>query len=186
MNEENKFIRAILDDPRDVNLRLVYADWLEERGDPDSARRAEYLRTECTLDTLPAKDKKRHHLQDRLRHLRTVVGDDWWQALDCARVEYCVEFEYQCPQRWDMLTPTGDPAIRHCSECQQDVHYTRSGREARRLADAGMCVAIDSRLARLPLSRVRNAARAGRLLGKVSAHVPHRIPLPIRGAKHKD
>jgi hypothetical protein len=29
------------------------------------------------------------------------VGDDWWQQLDWAGVDYCVEFEYRCPQRWD-------------------------------------------------------------------------------------
>ena len=27
------FIEAILNSPQDHNLRLVYADWLEERGD---------------------------------------------------------------------------------------------------------------------------------------------------------
>jgi uncharacterized protein (TIGR02996 family) len=37
---EAHFLLAILDSPDDDELRLVYADWLEERDDP----RAEYLR----------------------------------------------------------------------------------------------------------------------------------------------
>src|SRR5262245_31478207 len=37
------FIQALLAAPEDLTLRLVYADWLEERGDP----RGEYLRCQC-------------------------------------------------------------------------------------------------------------------------------------------
>jgi uncharacterized protein (TIGR02996 family) len=42
MTDEDPFIRAILDSPGDETPRLVYADWLEERGDPRGA----YLRAE--------------------------------------------------------------------------------------------------------------------------------------------
>ncbi len=41
MTEEDAFIRAIQADPADVPTRLVYADWLAERGE---AARAGYLR----------------------------------------------------------------------------------------------------------------------------------------------
>ena len=40
MNEEHSFLKAILERPDDDATKLVYADWLEEQGDP----RAEYLR----------------------------------------------------------------------------------------------------------------------------------------------
>ncbi|HEY1190296.1 MAG TPA: TIGR02996 domain-containing protein [Gemmata sp.] len=40
MNEEAGFIAALLAEPDDQTVLLVYADWLDERGDP----RAEYLR----------------------------------------------------------------------------------------------------------------------------------------------
>jgi uncharacterized protein (TIGR02996 family) len=33
MTSENAFLRAIWEEPGDA-ARLVYADWLEERGDP--------------------------------------------------------------------------------------------------------------------------------------------------------
>ena len=42
MQDENGFLEAIAANPEDDSIRLVYADWLEERGDP----RAEYLRLE--------------------------------------------------------------------------------------------------------------------------------------------
>lgn len=42
MTDDEAFIRAIVDAPRDDAPRLVYADWLDERGDPRGA----YLRAE--------------------------------------------------------------------------------------------------------------------------------------------
>jgi len=37
MNDEAAFLAAIAADPKDNNLKLVFADWLEERGDPRAA-----------------------------------------------------------------------------------------------------------------------------------------------------
>jgi uncharacterized protein (TIGR02996 family) len=165
MTGDDAFIRAILADPGDPAPRLVYADWLEERGDADSVLRAEYLRVECRFDRLPSADRSRRKLRARLLELRKLVGDAWWRQLDWAKVEYCVEFSYRCPQRWDTLLPTGEETVRHCSECQMDVHYCGSAREAYDLAEAGECVAIDSRLARLPLGLLRSRRAAGRLSG---------------------
>jgi uncharacterized protein (TIGR02996 family) len=45
MSEEERFLRALIASPDDGALRAVYADWLEERGDP----RAEFLRLETAL-----------------------------------------------------------------------------------------------------------------------------------------
>jgi len=50
MHDEEAFLRAIEEKPDDLARRLVYADWLEERGDP----RARYLRLECQLLQIPA------------------------------------------------------------------------------------------------------------------------------------
>ena len=48
---EQKFLAAITANPDDAEARAVYADWLEERGDP----RAEYLRLEALLYAGPAR-----------------------------------------------------------------------------------------------------------------------------------
>lgn len=44
--DNDEFIAAINDRPRSQTLKLVYADWLEESGNPKAA---EYLRLECEL-----------------------------------------------------------------------------------------------------------------------------------------
>jgi uncharacterized protein (TIGR02996 family) len=44
MTEDEAFLRAILEDPADDGVRLIYADWLEEHG---QAERAEFLRLQC-------------------------------------------------------------------------------------------------------------------------------------------
>jgi len=48
MTEENCFLKVILDDPADDTPRLVYADWLDERGDnlnrPADKARARFIR----------------------------------------------------------------------------------------------------------------------------------------------
>jgi uncharacterized protein (TIGR02996 family) len=53
MSDQDAFIRALIANPGDPAVRLVYADWLEERGDRDSSLRAEYLRRECRVDGFP-------------------------------------------------------------------------------------------------------------------------------------
>ena len=40
------FLKAILDDPDNDALRLVYADWLDEHGEPE---RAEFIRVQIEL-----------------------------------------------------------------------------------------------------------------------------------------
>jgi uncharacterized protein (TIGR02996 family) len=64
--EETAFIHAIQDDPNDNNLRLIYADWLEERGDI----RGEYLRLECQLS-----------ISARLENLRESIDPSWLAAV---------------------------------------------------------------------------------------------------------
>src|SRR4051812_16501242 len=46
MPDDDAFLRAIIDDPDDGLPRLVYADWLDEHGDPD---RAEFIRVQCAM-----------------------------------------------------------------------------------------------------------------------------------------
>jgi|GEM_PF-3288672 len=47
-NDDIAFQRAILANPADTTLKLVYADWLQERGDP----RAEFVRLQVELNEM--------------------------------------------------------------------------------------------------------------------------------------
>jgi uncharacterized protein (TIGR02996 family) len=67
------FLRAIAAAPFDDRLRLVYADWLEDQGDP----RAEYLRLEVEATREEAKTSGREALTDRLKALESRVAPVW-------------------------------------------------------------------------------------------------------------
>ena len=75
--EEAAFLRAVVAAPRDEGIRLVFADWLEERGDP----LGEFLRTRCRLAKLPLGDGDRKGLEERERVLWTEHGFTWRASL---------------------------------------------------------------------------------------------------------
>jgi uncharacterized protein (TIGR02996 family) len=49
VSDDPTFLKAILAAPEDDALRLVYADWLQENGQPE---RAEFIRAECEMAAL--------------------------------------------------------------------------------------------------------------------------------------
>jgi uncharacterized protein (TIGR02996 family) len=65
MSEDAGLFAALCAHPEDEPLRLVYADWLDERGDP----RGEWLRLQVALDRLAAKGGGDASLADRRRQL---------------------------------------------------------------------------------------------------------------------
>jgi uncharacterized protein (TIGR02996 family) len=67
------FLEAILADPADEAVRLIYADWLEERGDP----RGEFIRVQCELARLPYGSPRRPGLEKREWQLYRTRGADW-------------------------------------------------------------------------------------------------------------
>jgi uncharacterized protein (TIGR02996 family) len=71
MSDEAGFLRAIQENPEDGDARLVYADWLEERGDI----RGEYLRLERQLAHIPV----------RLAQLREQIDQTWLAGISKRR-----------------------------------------------------------------------------------------------------
>jgi carbon storage regulator len=78
--EGQAFLNAIEANPDDEGLRLVLADWLEERGDP----LGEWLRLQCRLARLPAKDRHRSALERREQALWAEHGAPKWASLPLA------------------------------------------------------------------------------------------------------
>lgn len=74
MTNENAFLRAIARSPDDDTLRLVYSDWLEENGRP---RRAEFVRVQIELASLPVGDSRRGELEGRERDLLRGNERQW-------------------------------------------------------------------------------------------------------------
>jgi uncharacterized protein (TIGR02996 family) len=63
MSDEAAFLNALRDDHTDATTRLVYADWLDDRGDA----RGEYLRLEMEME----------RIQARLQTLRQQLDLHW-------------------------------------------------------------------------------------------------------------
>src|SRR5262245_57451036 len=81
MSNETSFLRAIADDPERDGPRLVFADWLTERGDP----RGELIRLQVEL-ARPGPQLPDHEVrvaalvagqQERLRALNLAHGASW-------------------------------------------------------------------------------------------------------------
>lgn len=80
MADEQAFIQAILANPTDDGPRLVYADWLEERGDLGG----EFLRIQTDLTRMPRKDKQQARFRKRLKQLRARLDAEllaWFNTL---------------------------------------------------------------------------------------------------------
>jgi uncharacterized protein (TIGR02996 family) len=78
VSEEEAYLRAILASPEDPSVRLVYADWLEERGE---SQRAEYLRLGAHLAANPPGDEPARALRRRMVELRARLPPGWLALL---------------------------------------------------------------------------------------------------------
>jgi uncharacterized protein (TIGR02996 family) len=78
MSDEEAFLEAIRREPGDETVRLVYADWLEERDDV----RGEFLRVESELRQMSACALSYPAVLTRWLQLREGMPADWVEALD--------------------------------------------------------------------------------------------------------
>src|SRR4051794_17508256 len=97
VTQDDAFIAGVLAQPGDLELRLIYADWLEDHSDP----RAEYLRWYVRLLRAPDVGQ-RTQAQARLRQLRGRFEPAWLLAVECGPVENCPgPAGGTCPGRWE-------------------------------------------------------------------------------------
>jgi uncharacterized protein (TIGR02996 family) len=156
---EDAFLNAIVSAPEDNSSLSIYADWLEEQGDAESAAKCAFLR--LTVESVPAlsnaeKSRWRRAKHKRLKALAAQLDTDWLRVVSRLRVEQCqgkgestqIQWTILCRKRWEELTATPDRNQRFCEECQKHVHYCDSLDAARTHAAAGHCIAVDLRVAR--------------------------------------
>jgi uncharacterized protein (TIGR02996 family) len=77
MGIDEVFLQAIFDNPDDDAPRLIYADWLEERGDP----RGEFIHVSCALEKLEATDPLRSELEVQREALLVQHEEEWFGRL---------------------------------------------------------------------------------------------------------
>jgi uncharacterized protein (TIGR02996 family) len=125
---------------RDEASRVVYADWLEERGD---IVRAEFLRVqEALVATAPEAPEFRERTE-RMQELAAGIDLSWRYKVARPVVENCLAVEFECPREWGALATTERSSVRYCGACAKRVFYCATVDEARRHAGRGNCVAVD-------------------------------------------
>jgi uncharacterized protein (TIGR02996 family) len=79
MSLQQAFLADIIDHPEDDTPRLVYADWLDDNGDPD---RAEFIRAQCelALKRVAGGAARRKELEKRALALFAAYGERWTKA----------------------------------------------------------------------------------------------------------
>lgn len=81
MTPEQAFVQAIVENPTDDAPRLIYADWLQERGDPESAARGEFIRLQCLLEHADETDPCWQAWRSREDELGKQHGQTWSQGV---------------------------------------------------------------------------------------------------------
>jgi uncharacterized protein (TIGR02996 family) len=93
--EDEAFLRAIRDEPGNEAIRLVYADWLDERNDPrgEFLRLCDRLQNKATVPREPGPDTIR-----RLNELLAAIDPGWvasvamppgpWDAIESLEARY--------------------------------------------------------------------------------------------------
>jgi uncharacterized protein (TIGR02996 family) len=74
MSDRDDLFRALLAAPEDDAPRLVYADWLDEHGQPE---RAEFVRLQCAMDRIPPKTGRWRPLYERAARLEREWKAHW-------------------------------------------------------------------------------------------------------------
>lgn len=76
--EEQGFLQEILNNPQEETVRLVYADWLEDRGDP----RATFLRLDLALRSCSPDHAQRRDAEEELSCLRKEIEQAWLDKIE--------------------------------------------------------------------------------------------------------
>lgn len=78
MDDDAAFLRAIRDRPDDDLPRLIYADYLDERGQP---ARAEFIRVGCERARVSARSYRHRQLVERELELLADNQEDWERVI---------------------------------------------------------------------------------------------------------
>lgn len=141
--DELSFLGEIETDLDDNTARLIYADWLQERGDV----RGEYLRTEVALASGGGEIKDLEAAVVRIEQLKSEIDSDWLALVSRSAIEGCYKSYLEsrdCPGRWRALPRTDQPRIRVCETCEKAVLFCENVKEAKYYLNRNLGVAIEA------------------------------------------
>jgi uncharacterized protein (TIGR02996 family) len=78
---EAALLRAIAAHPDEDTPRLIYADYLDELGDPSAVARAEFIRLEVRVARLPARNPEREAAIERIDQLIRAWDLTWQKEM---------------------------------------------------------------------------------------------------------
>lgn len=142
---EQRFLLRLRDNPDDNAMRMVFADWLEERGRSNKARVVRLLADPPDEGT---------HAAHELRVASSHLEPDWLAIVSRTPIDGCpapvqdIKFNFRCPLSWDTLTTTDAPRVRDCDRCKRQVFFCTTLHEVRAHGEARHCVAFSSALLR--------------------------------------
>lgn len=85
-DEQAALLAAIVADPDEDTPRLVYADWLEETGEPSNVARAHFIRTQIHLEHTDPKSAVYDEMKALEARILDFYLDDWrYELPDCVR-----------------------------------------------------------------------------------------------------
>jgi uncharacterized protein (TIGR02996 family) len=84
MNPEQAFLDAIWESPDDDGPRLIYADWLEEQGNP----RGQFIRIQCALAGRELEERQRRELERQEQELLAAHQQEWLGSLCSPRLRW--------------------------------------------------------------------------------------------------
>ena len=119
MADRDTFLRAIAANPDDDAPRLIFSDWLEEKGDQELG---EFIRIQCALASSNLSEKSRYTLRVRERELLDARRHEWCQAVGLPIEEVSFERGFISRMRlsnWDggcLLDPANAPRLATITE----------------------------------------------------------------------
>lgn len=123
MSVDNSFIAEILAQPDDVDRRLIYADWLEDHGDP----RGELIRLREELRNRSPIDPRYWDAKERFQELRWQTNERWLKRLgyDCAYRPLFAQRPADRASTWraieEFIELWHQPLDRECGNTEQEI-----------------------------------------------------------------
>jgi len=142
---ERELVAVLRDRPGDAGARMVYADWLEQRGE---LAKANYVRAATGVRD---EHGDQHISRDAIAMI-LATSDTAWRAVVGRERVTCKR--YDCPGTWDAFaSDPSDPFRRTCRVCANNVRYCADLVAMTACLDHGEPAVLD-----LAASRVRTGA----------------------------